>query len=241
MEEFGDLLVNSIQPLASPADSGKTPAPKKRGKRLQPAPALPPPPAFDNAPLGDARGALTIREIYPLTALLNVLAPTLKHYATAQGVKLYRDQMLAAHGNPTDPVEVMMLDQLLLAQVRIGLLQSQAAKIDAPEAVHVLQSDANSTMAEFRKTALALREYRSPKAPTQVTVFKQQNVAAGNQQVALVEAAQNATGRDKRASNSKLASKPELIEHVAAALPFAAANSRQTELAETQGTHAGRS
>ena len=40
---------------------------------------------------------------------------------------------------------------------------------------------------EFRRSALALKTYRAPAPAAHLTVVRQQNVAVGDQQVALVE------------------------------------------------------
>ena len=53
------------------------------------------------------------------------MAPTLKGIDWP-AYKLYRDRLLADSGNPTDPVEVMLLEQLGLAHFCMGLMAAKA-------------------------------------------------------------------------------------------------------------------
>lgn len=127
--------------------------------------------------------------------------------------KAYHDNVLEAAGQPSDPIEVMLVEQLLWAHHRIGDLHTQAASAKTTEAARLFNAAAVRLMGEFRKTSLALREYRTPVVPKQVTVVKQQNLAAGDQQVAYLD--RPAAGRlaTDKSCDSKLGSKQEAIEH----------------------------
>jgi hypothetical protein len=96
-------------------------------------------------------------------------------------------------------------------------------------------------MSEFRKSSLALRDYRSPTVPKQVTVVKQQNLAAGNQQVALVEA--DAAGQlvAKKAGDSELESKQALLTHDEPTPFIPTAACREAEPTQTTRTDIRRS
>ncbi|MCX5958000.1 MAG: triose-phosphate isomerase [Cyanobacteria bacterium] len=77
----------------------------------------------------------------------------------------------------------------------------------SPEQAVTLNMAAVKLMAEHRKTTLALREYRSPITPKQVTVVRQQNVSAGDQQIALVESCPVPTSTEKNHTDSEQGSR----------------------------------
>jgi hypothetical protein len=108
------------------------------------------------------------------------------------------------------------------------------------EHVELYCSAATKLMAEFRRTSLALKEYRGPSLPRQVTLVQQQNLAAGDQQVALIDGtvAENAAG--KITDNIKLSNRREALPYEKPQFPIAAADCRPAELAEAQGLHSRR-
>jgi len=75
--------------------------------------------------------------------------------------RVYRERLLADCGNPTDPVEIMVIDQLALAHFNFGLLTCRAANARQVEAAGVYASAAARLMAEFRRSALGLQAYRA--------------------------------------------------------------------------------
>jgi hypothetical protein len=109
----------------------------------------------------------------------------------------------------------MLIQQLLLAHHRIGDLQVQAAKATTTEAAALYSAAAARLMAEFRKTSMALREYRTPVLQKQITVVKQQNLAAGDQQIAYLDGqAARPSGRAAKNHDTKLGNnRQEAITH----------------------------
>lgn len=77
------------------------------------------------------------------------------------GYRLFLDGLMRDAGDPTDPVEVMLLEQLALCHLRSMQLQGQAGGAKGLEAIELYNAAAARLTAEFRKTALALKEYRS--------------------------------------------------------------------------------
>jgi hypothetical protein len=90
--------------------------------------------------------------------------------------KVYLEQTLAAAGNPADPIERMLVEQLCLAHFRIAALHASAGQAQALEGVKVYSAAAARLWGEFRRTALALHVYRgrSPQdqAEAKLQVFK---------------------------------------------------------------------
>jgi hypothetical protein len=84
------------------------------------------------------------------------------HHFTAAGYRAFLDRVRKDAGNPTDPVEVMLLEQLVMAHYRAAQLQASAGQAQGLEAVRLYNAAAARLLAEFRLTALALKEYRQP-------------------------------------------------------------------------------
>jgi hypothetical protein len=166
---------------------------------------------------------------------------SLSSQAGPGGFKVYRDRVLAASGAPKDPIEEMFIEQLLWAHHRVASLHVGATLAKGIDQVSALTSASAKLMAEFRKSGLALREYRSPTVPQQLTVVKQQNVAAGNQQVALVEAEAAGQMLKKRADDTELESKQTFVAHVEPTLTIPTAACREAEPAQTTRTDTRRS
>ncbi len=87
------------------------------------------------------------------------MSPALKN-VDLNAYRLFRDRLLADCGSPTDPIEIMIVEQLALAHFNTGLLQSRATNTNTIERAAVYASAAARLMAEFRRSALALQAYR---------------------------------------------------------------------------------
>jgi hypothetical protein len=75
--------------------------------------------------------------------------------------QIYRDRLLTDCGSPTDPIEVMLIEQLVLAHMNTGLLHNRASNANTIETAAVYLSAAARLTGEFRRTALALQAYRA--------------------------------------------------------------------------------
>ena len=186
------------------------------------------------------RGAMVLKEMSASGVLAVVAGKHYKNNVHPASFKKYRDQILAEADNPRDPVEIMLVEQLLWAHHRIGDLHAASAMADSAEVAEVYNSAATRLMSEFRRTSLALREYRAPNIPTQLTVVRQQNLAAGNQQVALIDGTGHSVASGKNTADSELVSKQEALTYEAPAILNAAADCRKAELVETAGPNGRR-
>jgi hypothetical protein len=75
--------------------------------------------------------------------------------------QVYLDRFLKDAGAGTDPVERMLLEQLALSHHVIGCLSARAgSRGEDHERMMLLLAGAARLMAEFRRTALALKDYR---------------------------------------------------------------------------------
>jgi hypothetical protein len=187
-----------------------------------------------------SREATIIENSFGAGVLASISGASLGSQAGPAGFKVYHDRVVVASGAPKDPIEVMLIEQLTWAHHRIGRLHVAATAATAPDHVSALATATARLMSEFRKSGLALREYRSPMVPKQVTLVKQQNLAAGNQAVALLEAAAAGQLPVKNAGDSKLGSKQTLFAHVEPTRTIPAAACREVESPQTTRTDTGR-
>jgi hypothetical protein len=181
----------------------------------------------------------TIAEAFPTAVLNAVSGATFGGAVNPGGFKAYLDSLLVAAGNPSDPVETMLVQQLIWAHHQVGNLAGKAAHPATLQEVEVYNQALARIMAEFRRSSLALREYRSGPSPKQITVVKQQNVAAGNQNVALVDGKLDKPVEKDR--NIELRTKQALLNYVEFPdNPFATTDRRTPEPVEAQRPHTGR-
>jgi hypothetical protein len=113
------------------------------------------------------------------TALFPSLMATalgLDKFFTSHAYKVFLERLVEDAGNPQDPVEVMMLEQLALAHFRIGQLHASAGQAKGIEAAKIYNAVTARMLGEFRRTALALRLYKSRlpegKAEAKLKIFK---------------------------------------------------------------------
>src|SRR4051794_39793336 len=95
----------------------------------------------------------------------------------------YLEQLLRDAGDPSDPIERMLVEQLVQAHHAVGRLYFRASNSETVDAAGVYLAAAARLMNEFRKTSLALRIYRTPAVAPNVTVT--QNIAS-EQKIAVI-------------------------------------------------------
>jgi hypothetical protein len=93
-----------------------------------------------------------------IPALMASAFPALSQFSAA-GFKVHLERTLADLGNPTDPVERMMIEQLVLAHFRIAQLHVDAGYCKHAEGMKLYTTATARLLGEFRRTALALRAY----------------------------------------------------------------------------------
>lgn len=128
----------------------------------------PPPPPIKPKPtvktVSDPQdGAKLVREGFGPT-IAAALSGGISEVVGVGGFQKFREAILKDLGDPQDPMERMVIDQLCWLHFRAGqiLVASADSKLPADQAA-VLTAAATRVIAEFRKSVLALREYRSPR------------------------------------------------------------------------------
>jgi len=110
-------------------------------------------------PLTAAEKAQRLRDFGPAAYLYGASAPLLGEALDVDTWKLYLDGFLKELGSPADPVARLMIQQLAMAHFALGRLHVRAATRVLPQEVAVYSAAIGRLMAEFRRTALALKAY----------------------------------------------------------------------------------
>ena len=105
----------------------------------------------------DLQASVVKRGITP-TALAMVL--DMENMIGAAGCRVYLDDLIKDSGSPLDPVEIMLLEQTAMCHQYSIQMQALSKKAEGIEAKELYMSGAARLSGEFRKTALALKEYR---------------------------------------------------------------------------------
>jgi len=119
-------------------------------------------------------------------ALTKILEGNFGKTVGPAGYQYYRDQLMRDAGNPADPIERMLIEQLALAYHSIARMHVKAAAAQTPDEAEVYSGAAARLLGEFRRTALCYREFHAPLTSKKITLVAQQNLAAGDQQVAYI-------------------------------------------------------
>jgi hypothetical protein len=93
-----------------------------------------------------------------IPAMMASAFPALAQFSAA-GFKVHLEQTLADLGNPTDPIERMLIEQLVLAHFRVAQLHVDAGYCKGAEGMKLYTAATARLLGEFRRTALALRAY----------------------------------------------------------------------------------
>jgi hypothetical protein len=94
-----------------------------------------------------------------------------------EGLLKYRERFLAGCGNPQDPVEILLIESLMLAFHNAGRLMVLSAENKSCRAIVAYTAAAGNLLAEIRRGALALQQLRA-KSPT--TPRAKQEISSGN-------------------------------------------------------------
>lgn len=120
------------------------------------------PPQTDD---GLQRQVQIVEKALPAVHMATIAGKSLKQEVSVLGYLEYLSRLLAASGNPADPIERMMCEQLAFAHCRIGQLHANAACATSAQLEVAYTLAAAKLMAESRKTSLALKEYRTASLP----------------------------------------------------------------------------
>ena len=130
--------------------------------------------------------ACHFRYTMPAAYLFAIHATVVGKKASIEGAKEYLQQLMADLGNPTDPLEQMVIQQIAIAHHSLGRLHTGRATATTAAQIKQLDTATTQQSAEFRGLVQVLVDYRGGgEIPTHLTQILQQNVAE-NQQVEFV-------------------------------------------------------
>ena len=111
-----------------------------------------------------ASHALNLRDMAAAGWLYWITSTTLAEKINPDAFKLYRDIMLHEAGNPSDPIERMLIEQLALAHFSIGQLRIRSCSTESPKMAIAFADAATRLLGELRRCSLALEDYRAKQA-----------------------------------------------------------------------------
>ena len=78
---------------------------------------------------------------------------------------VYRKRMLAEAGDPSDPIERMLMEQLALAHFSIGKLRiRRSCVVNTPKMALTYSGSATRLLGKFRRCTLATEDFRGKRA-----------------------------------------------------------------------------
>jgi hypothetical protein len=105
--------------------------------------------------------AVNLREVSAAGYLHWAVSTSLSDGINPAAFKLFRDKLLQDAGSPTDPIEVMLIEQLALAHFHIGRLQVRSCGAASPQLQVAYSDAATRLLGEFRRCTLALEDLRA--------------------------------------------------------------------------------
>ncbi len=203
MENQFDVLTGKVKPT-DPTPSKA----EKKGRRAGNADAKP---ATEPEPLPKeilAAQAANLKDLFAPAHLYIAISSSIAPSVGTDLFKVYRAKLLEEAGNPTDPIEVMLIEQLALSHFHIGRLHLKSCMAEHGPLVVAYADAATRLTAEFRRSALALEDYR-------LKQLSRKGQAPDMAGIATVELAMNDTpeehnGRPSRAKPKKNATSTEI-------------------------------
>ena len=143
----------------------------------------------------------------------------MENVASPVAAKRYVEQLLEEAKQTDDPIESMLIQQLIMAHHRIANLHVSAATANKVDVRETYNGMAQRLMAEFRHMARTLREYRTPPGGKQTTVVHridrvdQLNQTSGTQDVTYAKQEAPEGGVQMTVRESELVSKEDQEAH----------------------------
>ncbi|MGA2259129.1 MAG: hypothetical protein ABSG53_31035 [Thermoguttaceae bacterium] len=108
-----------------------------------------------------AQQAENLKDVTGASQMYIAVSSSIAPQISTAAFKIYRQKLLEQAGSPTDPIEIMLIEQIALAHFHIGRLHLKSCSTaQAPLAVAYTDAATRLT-AEFRRSALALEDYRA--------------------------------------------------------------------------------
>jgi hypothetical protein len=79
-------------------------------------------------------------------------------------IRCYLDRLIAEAGNPSDPLEKILIEQAAFMHLQLSILRCDAIKSQSHDATKILNTASNRLNSELRRTIETIRSRKSPKA-----------------------------------------------------------------------------
>jgi len=134
--------------------------PLLNGKKKSEPPASPPPaePTIEEI---IAQQAVNLKDVTGAAQLYIAVTSSIAPDISTAAFKIYREKLLEQAGSPTDPIEIMLIEQIALAHFHIGRLHLKSCSTAQAQLAVAFADAATRLTAEFRRSALALEDYRA--------------------------------------------------------------------------------
>lgn len=175
--------MNANRRKRSPSAKAVPPSPAGRRPPQHSGPTAPaaqePPAGLDEtrhaAAQRAAHGGEVLRE--GVFSALMATSLALDKFFDTSAYRVYLAGVMRDLGDPKDPIERMLIEQLCLAHFRVAQLHGAAGQANGLEGTKLLNTVAARMLGEMRRTALSLKAYRTTAAPTsrqkaQLKLFK---------------------------------------------------------------------
>ena len=140
-----------------PPPMANFPNPNKQTETEKPT-SNPPSSAPEQSTRSSAEQAYAVKQA--ITPAMMATALGMENTIGVSGYRVYLDELIRDSGNPTDRVEIMLLEQIVICHHLSMKMQTLAEKAQGTEAIELYLVAASRLNAEFRKSVLALKEYR---------------------------------------------------------------------------------
>jgi hypothetical protein len=108
--------------------------------------------------------ALSLRNVASAGWLYWITASTLANKIEPEAFVVYRNMLLRDAGDPSDPMERMLIEQIALAHFSIGQLRIKSCSVENAKLAVAFSDSATRLLGELRRCTLALEEYRAKQA-----------------------------------------------------------------------------
>jgi hypothetical protein len=123
-----------------------------------------------------AQQAVNLKDVAGASQMYIAVSSSIAPDISTEAFKQYRRTLLEQAGSPTDPIEVMIIEQIALAHFHIGRLHLKSCSTAQAQLAVAFADAATRLTAEFRRSALALEDYRAKQ-------IARHEAAAGNASV----------------------------------------------------------
>jgi hypothetical protein len=151
-----------------------------------------------------AQQAVNLKDVTGAAQLYIAVTSSIAPDISTAAFKIYRQKLLEQSDSPTDPIEIMLIEQIALAHFHIGRLHLKSCSTAQAQLAVAFADAATRLTAEFRRSALALEDYRAKQ-------FARCQAVAGS--ASLVEPEPKATPERVSKEKKKPAAKKETSEN----------------------------